>query len=149
MVMIATMINCVKIMMPAPLARAHDHRRDPDSLATAGAVDPDDPAAAWSFRDDLAAAMLRASSSGSGRNRTQSTTPAAAYAAAPSRNGPASGGMPTAVARAPVRLTRLGPMIAPMAVATSTMLTARPRRLGAARSAPAYRACKLVATPAP
>ena len=96
MVMIATMINCVRIMMPAPLARAHDHRRDPDSLATAGAVDPDDPPAALSLRDDFSAAMLRASSSGSGRNRTQSTTPAAAYAAAASMNGPASGGTPSA-----------------------------------------------------
>jgi hypothetical protein len=37
-------------------------------------------------------------------------------------------------------------MIAPMAVATSTMLTARPRQVGAARSALAYRACRLVAT---
>src|SRR5829696_788092 len=148
MVMIATMINCVKIRMPAPLATAQDHVRPEWDRRGTSAIGPDG-AAAWPRPRCGPAAMLRASSSGSGRSKSHSTTAAEAYAAAASRNGPARAGIPIWIARVPVALTRLGPAMAPTAVATRTMLTARPRRDGAARSAPAYRACKLVDTPAP
>src|SRR5215218_3690628 len=102
------------IMIPAPLATGHDHRRG--SGATSGPVDADDPVMASPVRADCAAAMLRASSSGSGRSISHSTRPADAYAAAASRNGPASGGNPSSLASVPVRLTRLGPTMAPTAV---------------------------------
>ncbi len=46
-------------------------------------------------------------------------------------------GIPSCSATWPIASTRLGPATAPTVVATSTMLTARPRRAGSARSAPA------------
>src|SRR5512133_640701 len=132
-VMIATMINWVRIMMPAPLATAHDQLRwDCDAAVNREGVVPS--FAVW---DDSARARLRASTSGSGRKNNHSTTAPATYATAASMNGPDRAGEPILVAKAPVILTRLGPRIAPTAVATRTMLTARPRRDGAARSAPA------------
>src|SRR5215212_3479821 len=120
-------------MMPAPLASGHDQ----PGWGLGTAVFPDNPVPASASRDDASAARLRASSRGSGRNSSHSTRAPEQYARLASFNGPARAGKPISVATLPVALTRLGPRIAPTAVATSTMLTARPRRDGAARSAPA------------
>src|SRR3712207_5759734 len=102
MVMIATMINCVMIIMPAPLATAHDHL----SPAFGAAVDPGDSLAASARRDAASAAMLRASSRGSGRSSSHSTRAPEVYATAASKNGPDRAGRPSLVANVPVILTR-------------------------------------------
>src|SRR5512132_1683438 len=110
-VMIATMINWVRIMMPAPPASAHDQvLRD---LAAPANVDRC-PRSLFPG-DDTAAALLFASSRGSGLSRSQSTTAPDTYARAASMNGPARVGTPRLPATAPVTSTRLGPRIAPTA----------------------------------
>src|SRR6476659_2223394 len=125
-VMIATMINWVRIMIPAPAASAHDHVL-PDSTA---APEVSGRPVGLPAGDDRAAALLCASSRGSGLSRSQSTTAPDTYARTASMKGPARAGTPKLPATAPVSSTRLGPRIAPTAVAISTMLTARPRREG-------------------
>src|SRR5215216_2064172 len=130
-VMIATMTSWVRIKIPAPLATAGDQPR-PGGLFFGGPI-LGEPIVSWV----AAAAILRASWSGSGRSITHSTRPAAPYATPASRNGPAKGGIPRFSASVPMRPTRLGPTTAPTVVATSTVLTARPLLDGAARSAPA------------
>ena len=57
--------------------------------------------------------------------------------------------MPTMWARWPVGAASSGPTTPPSVVATSTVEIARARWSGSARSAPAYRAWRLVALPAP
>ena len=57
--------------------------------------------------------------------------------------------MPSDLARSPSGPTRLGPATAPNVVETIAIETAVARLCGGARSVPAYRACRLVAVPAP
>src|SRR5262249_38722267 len=64
-------------------------------------------------------------------------------------NGPAKAGRATCWAARPEAATMLGPMTAPTVVETSTALTARPRRAGAAGAGPAERGCRVGAGAGP
>lgn len=128
MVMIATIATWVRTMTVVPTMMPRDAALD---TATGAAWRCSGVAAlSWS-------AMARASRNGSGRSHTSSTRPAAMYATAASRNGPARAGMPMLVASSPMGVTTFGPATAPMVVDTMARLTEVARRFGVARSVPA------------
>ena len=93
--------------------------------------------------------MRPARRSGSGRSPARTPSAASPNVAAHNRYGPVSAASPVLAAARCAGSARFGPMTMPSVVAPSTVPRARPRRCGAARSVPAYRAARFVAVAAP
>ena len=151
-VMIATIAIWVSTITVAPTAtpRAQGSATGPGTARTG--TDPVGSTAGASSGGAAASscsASARATWNGSGRRNARRNSPASPNATAESRKGPASAGMPSRTASSPSTSTELGPATAPNVVATNAIDTAVPRDCSGARSVPAYRACRLVAVPAP